>query len=421
MMLKLLLIADDFTGALDTGIQFAEYGADTKMIMLPEIEDMTTWNIKAEVLIVDLETRHMKQDEAYRAVYNLVHQAKNAKVPYIYKKTDSGLRGNIGRELRAVLDASGEMFLPFVPALPEMDRITVNGIQYIDGKPIDESVFGDDLFEPVKSPYVWDLFRSDDTPIRLFPVQDSYDTAFQQATIGIFDANKQEDVWRIAKHLNEKGQLSIMAGCAGLAAVLPEFLQIKKRDLTVPELNKPLLIACGSINPITRKQIEFGEKVGYDRIIMTPRQQLEEGYLETEEGKRWMDTILHIFEKGKVVMIDTGISNPEMARSYIEKCDLPLEEARVKISDRLGKILKELMERKNSCTLMIIGGDTLKGFVDQIHCKEITPICQVEPGTVLSSVETPERKFWVISKSGGFGKDNLLQSVAEKVLMEGSD
>ena len=32
-MLLLLIIADDFTGALDTGVQFAAYGAATRVMV----------------------------------------------------------------------------------------------------------------------------------------------------------------------------------------------------------------------------------------------------------------------------------------------------------------------------------------------------------------------------------------------------
>lgn len=64
-----------------------------------------------------------------------------------------------------------------------------------------------------------------------------------------------------------------------------------------PVLRQQLLIACGSMNPITRRQIEYGEKLGYRRVIMTPRQQLEEGYLESVEGREWLEKIDHYFEK----------------------------------------------------------------------------------------------------------------------------
>lgn len=60
---------------------------------------------------------------------------------YIYKKTDSALRGNIGAELGALVAASGQKILPFVPAFPQMNRITKGGIHYIDGVPVTESSF----------------------------------------------------------------------------------------------------------------------------------------------------------------------------------------------------------------------------------------------------------------------------------------
>ena len=105
-MVKLLIIADDFTGALDTGIQFVNKGIATQVFTkMPEaigdIDEMT------EVLVIDSETRPMPAAKAYDAVKNITEWAKAIKIPVIFKKTDSALRGNIGSELQAVLDGSG--------------------------------------------------------------------------------------------------------------------------------------------------------------------------------------------------------------------------------------------------------------------------------------------------------------------------
>ena len=63
-MVKLLLIADDFTGALDTGIQFAKYGAATRMLTSSEIDEDLWQNKITEVLVVDTETRHLNARES---------------------------------------------------------------------------------------------------------------------------------------------------------------------------------------------------------------------------------------------------------------------------------------------------------------------------------------------------------------------
>ena len=155
--MKLLMIADDFTGALDTGIQFAKNGALTKLFIGSGWEEELFPESLTEVLILDTETRHLSPELAYETVYRIVSKAKKFAVDCIYKKTDSGLRGNIGSELEALLDASGELFLAFLPALPEMDRVTIGGIQYANGIPVAQSEFGYDPFEPVHSSKVRDF------------------------------------------------------------------------------------------------------------------------------------------------------------------------------------------------------------------------------------------------------------------------
>jgi uncharacterized protein YgbK (DUF1537 family) len=59
--MKLFIIADDFTGALDTGAKFAEY--DVSIRVLLTLDDGLVWD--NSVLIYDAETRHMSPEEAY--------------------------------------------------------------------------------------------------------------------------------------------------------------------------------------------------------------------------------------------------------------------------------------------------------------------------------------------------------------------
>ena len=112
--MKLLMIADDFTGALDAGVQFAKKGFSTKVLVYSK--DMSFQAEDADVLVVDAETRHKKPLEAYLTIFRIVKPAAESGVKYLFKKTDSALRGNIGAELTAMLDATGKSLLSFVPA-----------------------------------------------------------------------------------------------------------------------------------------------------------------------------------------------------------------------------------------------------------------------------------------------------------------
>ena len=102
-MVKLLIIADDFTGALDTSIQFAKRGAVAEVHTEKDVE-YEKLSPDVNVVVIDSETRHVSADEAYKVVYRIVDRALKQNIPFIYKKTDSVLRGNVGAELTALCD-----------------------------------------------------------------------------------------------------------------------------------------------------------------------------------------------------------------------------------------------------------------------------------------------------------------------------
>lgn len=413
-MIKLLVIADDFTGALDTGVQFAGKGMTTKVLSyLPE-DGEALQQFQAQVLVIDAQTRHLDGGEAYRKVLELVKSAKDAGIPYIYKKTDSGLRGNIGKELDAALTASGEQYLTFIPALPAMDRITVGGFHYVEGIPIHESAFGRDPFEPVMSARVEDLFRDVSVKTVLYGESSHYERG-KEPEIGIFDAASERQIKTITEDLMRQKKLGVMAGCAGFASVLGDCLRLERQRVEVPAVKDRLIIICGSVSEITREQVEYAEKNGMKRITMTPAQQFTIGYLASEEGRRWLRDLKQDCEAGITCVIETGISDMEKAARYREQNRIPLEEARVTISKTLGEVLKQLLEMGLEATFMIIGGDTLAGFITEMCCGEITIYRELEQGTVLSSIKTEGKEQWIISKSGGFGEPELLMEVEQLV------
>ena len=63
-MITLLIIADDFTGALDTGVQFAAAGAGVRVVT--DIRyDYRKSQPGVRVLVMDAETRHLDGRAAY--------------------------------------------------------------------------------------------------------------------------------------------------------------------------------------------------------------------------------------------------------------------------------------------------------------------------------------------------------------------
>lgn len=413
IMVKLLIIADDFTGALDSGVQLAASGAETRVITNIDYDFQKAADQSVQVLVLDAETRHLKPADAYNAVYTITKRAKESGISYIYKKTDSALRGNVGMELKAVLDASGEESLHFLPAFPVMNRTVKDGILYISGVPAAESVFGKDPFEPVVHSYIPDLLGTD-MPVA---VVSSLHTWENKKGILVYDAATDQSLTEAGSFLMEKGKLHIMAGCAGFAAALPKLLGLAGNGVPGIELAGNFIIACGSVNPITKSQMDYAEEHGFLRVRLRPEQKLYTSYYENGQGKQDLAFWKELCRQQDTCIFDTNdLPGENKTLEYAEKHNISLEELRVNISSTLGYVVKELVLSGINSTILITGGDCLTGFMKHLGCDEIMPICEMAPGTVLSQIEIGGRKLGILSKSGGFGDKTLFVDLAKTIL-----
>lgn len=414
--MKLLIIADDFTGALDTGVQFAAAGVQVKVITKADC-DLERISPEIRVLVLDAETRHLDAEAAYAAVYETVRRARKAGIPHILKKTDSALRGNVGAELSALLDASGLQRLAFLPACPQMDRITRNGVHYIDGLPAKQSVFGKDPYDPVRESEVEKLIHMQSSvPVRVIPSGERAGDCFGDKTIDLYDAEDMEELRRTAAALADEGQLSIMAGCAGLGAVLPGVLKLedraKEQDIT---FGKGFLIACGSVNPISIRQIDHAVDRGFQRHYLTPLQKLEPDYWDTEPGKEEFRKLTEECRRHERFILDSNdLPGRDDTQKYAQARGFTREDLRQRISCSMGRILRDLLEEGICSNLMVTGGDTLLGFLRQMGVQEMEPVCEMAPGTVLSRFIWKEKRYQMLSKSGGFGHEGLLVDLYRK-------
>ena len=89
----MIIIADDLTGANDTGVQFAIQGLHTEILL--EGTSLSEQS-EAAILVVDTNSRAIGAKEAYQKIQRIAKQAQQAGFKNYYKKIDSTLRGNIG-------------------------------------------------------------------------------------------------------------------------------------------------------------------------------------------------------------------------------------------------------------------------------------------------------------------------------------
>lgn len=400
-MSEVFVLADDLTGALDTAVRFASQGIST-CVVTGEATDLASEAKDATVLVQALPTRHMPCGRAYDAVFAATRKAMEAGIPFLYKKTDSVLRGNVGAELAAMLDASGAPRLDFLPAFPALDRSTRHGVQLLDGRPIEESVFREDPFEKIERSYIPEILAAQ-TGIACRVVEKGQTAIPSGRCICVYDADTDDDLREIARRVHREKGLRVMAGCAGLAGVLRDVIPLaggRPRTLT-PSRN--LLVVCGSVNPIARRQLDYAQRHGFERFTLTAEQRLSADAIPDA----LVDRMTACYRAGQPCIIDINDGQDEAA-----KVEAGAYSLREQVAQTLGCLVKRLWRRGLHATILATGGDTLLAVLEAMECKSIRPAREVRPGIVLSECVCGEGSLSMISKAGGFGGETLLPELA---------
>lgn len=214
--------------------------------------------------------------------------------------------------------------------------------------------------------------------------------------------------------------MKFIAGCAGLAARLVWKLPFEKKDGQMFRQTKALYVACGSLNKITEKQVEYAEKTGgFERIHLTMEQKLMPEYYQSRQGKEFTEWLVKLCETRKKLIVDT-FDQDDKKEMFLEKHKIPKASVRFRISDSHGCIVDEILKSNIDVTILMTGGDTLMGYMKKIGCTQIEPLCEIEQGIVASNITCHDHTVQVISKSGGFGTEDVMCIIAEKVIRKES-
>lgn len=126
MSLKVTVIADDLTGALDTATPFAATGMRVAAAVNPSnVADAIATG--AEVVAVNTASRSLPEALAATIAASAAEALKAAAPGLVFKKIDSRLKGNVRREIEAIAGVFGFDQIVVAPAVPDQGRLTVGG------------------------------------------------------------------------------------------------------------------------------------------------------------------------------------------------------------------------------------------------------------------------------------------------------
>ena len=226
-MRKILVLADDLTGALECGALLE--GAVVALGAPPE----------TGAAVIDTETRHSAPGEAAARVRAL---AQHFPAELIYKKTDSTLRGNIGAELAAL----PPLRIHYAPAYPRLGRTVRGGRLYVDGVPLEQTAFARDPLGPVTEGRIARVLEQQGAPLE---------------RIVIHEGETEACLERAADAVLAEAPPRLAAGPAALLGVLARRLGLARRPAELPRVPECLVIN-GSAHPASLAQMAQAEAAG---------------------------------------------------------------------------------------------------------------------------------------------------------------
>lgn len=375
-----MIIADDLTGALDTGVPFANNGLSVRVYLSPQVKD--GFDEACDVLIACTRSRHVPARQALDLVRD-AFAAQSGRFSCYFKKLDSTLRGNLGAELEGMAMALTPCRIHLLNAFPAAGRTTVGGKQYLQGVPLDQTAFARDPFNPVQSVDILETIKSQSGLFRVHP-----------EFVKIYDAQTDDDIMRVIESLNAHGELRTLAGCAGLAAGLAQLWQKTPTERREWRLHGSPLTLCGSINPIVTTQVAYAREHGM-RVETLP-----DSFLRGDKQQELVDA-RRLSELHKrqplIILTPRPAPQPEIA-----------SRDGVRMAQAMGRLYAALLQTGFEAPMLIVGGDTLEACVDAIGCRSLVPRGEPLPGTVLFELDVHGSVYRLLSRAGGFGAPSAL-------------
>jgi len=360
--MRIRIITDDFTSALDGTACFAERGWDTAVLVQPEGTGT------AEVVSLDTNSREFTPELDHHAVANAAHTWRDADL--LTLQFDSTLRGRVARDCSTALAASGRRKLLIAPAFPSAGRTVEEGRVLVDGVPVHETAFGKDPTLPVRESSIPALFRAHSIEVKV-----ARDVAHACALLDVHDAvvvdaRTEAELDTIATTFAGARDL-LLAGSTGLLRALarvlprPQSAQVERVGYRDPAsacmrtAHRPWLVV-GSLNPRSRRQLVIAQA------------QCRVNVLATGEAR-----------------LPAGVAPQAALR------DLVLQAANV--------------VRSRACDgLVVTGGETARRIIDALPAVSLRVCREIMPGVPLAEVQTATGTFPMITKAGGFGDDDAL-------------
>ena len=400
---RYLIIADDFTGANDTGVQLRRRGFATEVLFAgkPTGADYS--------VVIDTESGTVHPEHAYEIVSHAVEMVDFNEFRYVIKKVDSTMRGNIAAEIKAV-DAHFHPELMIVaPALPDLGRTTLDGVQCLNGVEICRTELALDPKNPVvEDNLVRMLARTYEEQIFLKRLPDvrSKNLGFENGRIFVCDAETNEDLQKILAAAGKTKRKTLYIGTAGLADNL--------MHLEYPSL--PAFGVVASVSTVTNRQMRYCEEKGITMVSL-PMHRILSGEEKTDV---YLEQTVSALKRGEdtILLANTSYNREELELSFEEgeKLGLSPSETGDKVRSIIGHLALQVLEQVSVSGVFLTGGDTALGMLANIGADGSEILSEVRVGIPLIRVKGGSYEgLKMVTKAGAFGEEDAVAFALRKL------
>lgn len=392
-MFEYVIVADDYTGAVETASKFMNGGYRSSITLDPgSLGSMRHYAAVA----LDTETFFVAPEEAGKKLTNVARDLlpwKNSTV--FFKRIESGLRGNVGPEVHAMAHTLQLDYVVVVPAFSRGRRSIEEGTVYLDTQermsPLTVTTHKSATLGATAETLRKE--KMDPTEVTL---EDIRNGRVSEIVAGkgcfCFDAETDEDLKMIVRGVLEvtPAKNVLWVGAMGLAEALA----------MTP---KPYIVVVGTAHPRSIRQA----RQLLDHAMAYPVQ-LDAGVLKDENGAavaertRVADEAENLLRCGQSILLAATVNNRFVRGSYPDD----------DIDSFLGFVaetVREIMGRVKIGGLCITGGDCAVRIVQKAKAENVVLVEEIQEGIAMSRLTGGSFDgLPMITKSGALGGERAL-------------
>lgn len=346
---RLVVLADDLTGAADAAAPFAARGLDVSVALTADTAE------GVDVLALVTDNRWRPPDEAAARMRAAVDRARAWGPDLFFVKIDSTLRGRVRADVRVALGAWGSRYAVATPAFPAQGRTVHQGVLRVHGEPT-----------------VGDVAAH-------FP-----------AGVRVVDARTHDDLVRIARGVLDDGAVAV--GSGGLARALADVLvpMPSPRRIPGPPVAGVLLVV-GTTHATTLDQVAVLLAAGADRVVV-------------DGCAPWpVEAAARALRDGRRVVITSEVAGDVAADSAQAAA----------LAEHLARVVAGIVAAAPPVGLVLTGGATALAVSVALGAGQLRLLSEVTEGLPFGELLAGDRRIPVVTKSGGFGAPNSLNRAAE--------